>query len=490
MGNKHSNVVFIMFDQMRFDCAGFMGNPHVHTPTMDRIAREGVCMHNAYCSSPQCSPARASWLSGLYPHAHRQLTNYGRGKMGIDGHYLPTDIRLFTDVLGEHGYQGGLVGPWHLGHDEQPQHGMHAIWKTYKYCFEPNTDAYQTYLEQVGWEGTPYVGRNGSAFGFVSTKSSGGCFADVAAIPTKHQRTTWTVREGIRFIESQKEDPFFLFLSIKDPHPPIIPPAECYEMYDPAELPLPAQWNDSRAGKPKSLNGSLNDIRGCFSNDVFREVMAHYYALITHIDNQLAKLFDALQSTGHDGDTLVAIISDHGEMLGQHGLFAKRTFYEGSVRVPCLFWQPDTIAQDTRIMQPFGGVDFAPTLLDLVGINDDHPTHGTSFADAIRTGDEPHFENTVLSEIGDVDKHNEETGMDRLASSIMIRRGDWKYILHRFDECDELYNLTDDPEETVNLSTGETHRAVKTDLHRAMCSKIQTDVSGLYDWVRHSKISR
>ncbi len=133
MSQSRPNIILIMCDQMRWDAAGFAGSSVVQTPHLDRLAQSGICFENAYCASPVCSPARASWLTGLYPHAHLQLKNYGPGLVGKWGSYLPPDRVTIGDVLKSAGYRCGMVGPWHLGNDHLPQHGFDDFWRTYRY---------------------------------------------------------------------------------------------------------------------------------------------------------------------------------------------------------------------------------------------------------------------------------------------------------------------------------------------------------------------
>ena len=145
------NIVLIMCDQMRWDAAGFAGSPIVQTPHLDRLAANGVCFENAYCASPVCSPARASWLTGCYPHAHLQLRNYGPKRRGEFGGYLPHDQITIGDLLKRAGYRCGIVGPWHLGDDHRPQHGFTDFWCTYRYLGD-HPDPLFDYFETEGVE--------------------------------------------------------------------------------------------------------------------------------------------------------------------------------------------------------------------------------------------------------------------------------------------------------------------------------------------------
>lgn len=479
---ERPNIVLIMYDQMRYDCAGFAGSAQVLTPAMDRFAREGVCFENAYCASPLCSPARASWLSGLYPHAHMQLANYGHRLKGIPGRCLPERVVTISDVLAKAGYRCGLAGPWHLGYDEKPQHGYDAMWAPYKYPYPQEADAYKQHLKRHGLIETYARGKKGPLGRSADKINARECFADVAATPTAHQRTTWLVDRAIHFIDTQA-GPLFFFASIKDPHPPILPPQECYDLYDPATCALPRNRQDLLEGKPAFLRKCSHYGAGDFAPETMREVMAHYYALITHVDQQVGRFMEALRSKGIDENTLVAIISDHGEMMGEHGFFAKSLMYEGAVRVPCLLRWPGRLARGTRIKELFAGVDLMPTLLDLAGVPLISPVHGRSMAEAARSGTEPDAPNTVFAEIGDMDEKNDpSTPVENLAATMMVREGVWKHIVHRFDPCQELYNLADDSGEMVNRIDDPAARGQLDRLRRRIHERLNADGPGPYAW--------
>jgi len=476
------NVILIMLDQMRYDCAGFMGNDEVRTPVMDRLASEGVAFENAYCAAPQCSPARASWLTGLYPHTHGQLTNYGHRRRDRAGRFLPKDQTTLSDVLAAAGYRCGLAGPWHLGDDETPQHGYQASWEPYKYPDPDCFDSYKTYLRKHDLYDLYGQGQRGKRGSTSTAVAKGESFVDTCAMPTEHQRTTWAVDRAMHFADTQAS-PFFFFLSIKDPHPPILPPAECYREYDPADISLPANWEDTLEGRPAFLRD--NPLYGAanYEPEVLREIVAHYYALITHIDNQLGRLMDHLANRGFAENTLVCLISDHGEMMGEHGCFAKGLMYEGSIRVPCLLHWPTHLAAGARICEPFGGVDLFPTLLDLAGATLPKHRHGRSFATAASNGTEPDFMNTVFAEIGNWRKNALDATEVDLAQTLMVRRGPWKYIIRRDGDLRELYNLDSDPDEMANRADDPRAARALSDLHARAVDRLTQDGPGPYRWV-------
>ena len=242
-------------------------------------------------------------------------------------------------------------------------------------------------------------------------------------------------------------------------------------------------WEDTLEGRPAFLRDNPLFGAANYAPDVLREIIAHYYALITHIDNQLGRLMDHLASRGLAENTIVCLISDHGEMMGEHGCFAKGLMYEGSVRVPCLLHWPTHLAAGTRIREPFAGVDLFPTLLDLAGAPLSEHRHGRSFAAAAINGAEPDFENTVFAEIGNWRKNALDATEGDLAQTLMVRHGSWKYIVHRDDAVRELYDLDSDPGEMVNRAADPWAGRTLSDLHARAVDHLTQDGPGPYRWV-------
>ena len=322
MANSRPNVILIMCDQMRWDAAGFAGSSTVRTPHLDQLAANGVCFENAYCASPVCSPARASWLSGLYPHAHLQLRNYGPARMDKFGCHLPHDCITIGDVLKAAGYRCGMVGPWHLGEDHSPQHGFTDFWCAYRYQGD-YPDPLFDYFER---EGVPnlYLPDAPGMMLYENTLEFG------TIDDPRQQRTTWTVDRGIEFIQQTDGTPFFLFASIKDPHPRILVPPELLEHYPEDQIRLSSSLRDSLEGKPAFQTRGKFRIRPTVTDEQFRRLMAYYYALITHIDAQIGRILKTLEERYLIDNTIVVFISDHGELLGDHGYVEKCLMYEAS----------------------------------------------------------------------------------------------------------------------------------------------------------------
>ena len=478
-----------MCDQLRFDCLGCMGHPMVRTPNLDRLAARGVIFENAYCGSPVCSPARASWLTGLYPHAHGQLINYTAKKPphlqigaptktpGRPGTCMRSDCVTLGDAFKSAGYRCGIVGPWHLGNDQKPQHGFEEFWQTYRYQGPDSPDRLFDYFENAGVE-NPYDRRNPRITAGVQ-KMSYAVLDD-----PRQQRTTWTVERGMEFLDQSVDDtrPFFLFLSVKDPHPIIIVPPELLELYPVSEIELPSTWKDSLHGKPAYQERDHGRIPPHTEEGELRRLMAHYFALITHIDTQVGRLLQKLEDGELRENTIVAFISDHGEMLCEHGFVGKRLLYEPSVRVPCLLSWPARVASNRRIKTPLAGVDLAPTLLQLADVNVDIPQHGRSLADALLEGRELPWA-PIFSEIATSEAiQHTTTDSEALAGHIMVRDEGWKFVWNRFDG-DELYDLVNDPIEMANVASESGERNRVASMRETVCEMLKKNgPAGPYEW--------
>ena len=465
------NIVLIMCDQMRWDAAGFADSSIVQTPHLDRMAENGVCFENAYCASPVCSPARASWLTGLYPHAHLQLRNYGPKSMGEYGCYLPHDRVTIADILKRAGYRCGIVGPWHLGNDHLPQHGFTDYWCTYRYLGgypDPLFDYFDAEeVENLYLSNAEGMTKYGNILEF-------GTITD-----PRQQRTTWTIDRSIKYLKQQDDNnPFFLFVSVKDPHPRILVPPELPSLYQEEDMPLSPSFRDPLDGKPKFQTRGKFRIPSTVTDSEFRQMMTFYYALITHIDEQVGRLLTALEGT----NTIVVFMSDHGELLGDHGFTEKCLMYEGSVRVPCLLSWNNHLSSGLRVTTPLAGVDLMPTLLSLVGMATETPIDGRSVAEDIMNGRQPE-EQPIFAEIASLDAiyHNADEP-EQLAAHVMIIDGQWKYIYNRFD-IDEMYDLKSDPNEMRNMADYPEHHQRIVQMRKQISTMVRRTGPGPYEWV-------
>ena len=472
---RRPNILWVMCDQLRWDGLGCTSGGYVHTPHLDELARRGTLLHNAYCASPVCSPARASWLTGLYPHATGQWVNYGPGRRDEPGCRMHTNAVTIGDVLAGEGYRCANVGVWHLGDDEHPQHGFDAGWHTYRYHRDPEDPLVRYFAAQGVADpyraGAPEViryGPNSLPFGTIGDP--------------RQQRTTWTVDRAIEVLDQIAGDSFFLMCGVKDPHPEMLVEPELLERYPEEDIPLPPSRHDELAGKPAYQHRAKFRIPpGTLDDHSYRRMLAHYFALITHIDTQMGRLLQHLEGLGVRDDTVVVFSSDHGEMLGEHGFVEKCLMYEGSVRVPCILSWPAGLPAGREVRCPVGGVDLMPTLLELAAASLPAPLDGRSVAGALRRGEEP-APAPVMAEIASQDAmYGGRRNPDQLAAHVMLRDGDWKYVRNRHD-IDELYDLAADPGEMHNLAAIPAHAARVADMGRQIAALLRTTGPGPYAW--------
>ncbi|MCY4484968.1 MAG: sulfatase-like hydrolase/transferase [Spirochaetaceae bacterium] len=473
------DIVWVMCDQLRWDAVGYAGNGVVRTPNIDRLAARGAWFESAYCASPLCSPARASWLTGTYPHTHGLYNNYAPSREGIEGCTLSDDAVTIGGLLKEHGYACGNVGVWHLSDDAVPAHGFDDHWCCFSYIYENLPGPFFGHLKDLG-VANPYALDAPGTFRYGREMPLGN-LTDPRA-----QRTTWTVDQALGVLARSRTDPLFLLVGIKDPHPPIIPPSELLAHYSPERLPLPGNFHDPLDGKPPSQTRRRGRVPpGSVTTEELRTVMRYYYALVTHIDRQIGRLVEALERAGRMDRTIFVVNSDHGEMLGNHGFVEKALMYEESVRVPCLISWPEAIPAGQRVAAPLAGVDLAPTLLELAGAPVPDAVEGRSLAQAITTGTAPQPA-PVFAEVASAEAIYRGNHIStQYAAHVMVRDGGWKYVWNRF-EIDELYDLAADPSEMDNLAASSLCADRLAEMRRLIVAMLNRNGPGLYDWCARS----
>ncbi len=402
---KRPNVIVVLNDDHGQWALGCYGNKEIRTPNLDRLAARGMRFDNMFCVSPVCSPARASLMTGRIPSQHgvHDWIADGNAKDGaID--YLEGQL-AYTDLLSENGYTCGISGKWHLGNSVKPQkHFDH--W----------------YVHQKG--GGPYYNapmyRNGE---LVHEK---GYISDVITDDALE-----FMRKG-----SNKDNPFYLSVHYTAPHSPWKDshPQDIVDSYDDCPFETCPQ-------EPKHPDAtSLTD--NCLGN---REELKGYFAAVTAMDMNLGRMLDELEKLGIENDTLVFFTSDNGFSCGHHGFWGKGngTFplnmYENSVKVPTIISHPGVIPENSACDSLLSHYDFMPTLLDILNIKNPESDKlpGKSFLPVLEGKETEIRENVVIYD---------EYGPVRMA-----RTKDWKYI-HRYPYGPhELYNLTEDSDERVNL---------------------------------------
>lgn len=439
------NILWICTDQQRYDTIGALGNPQIDTPNLDRLCREGVAFNRTYCQSPICTPSRASFLTGLYPSSIHVNRN------GND--YFPDAARLITRELADLSYTCGLVGKLHIA----------AAWSG----TERRTDDGYGYFEyshapfQRVPDGNRYLEwilRQGLELDDILHKQeSGEYYGYREDVPVSLHQSVWCADRAIEFIERPHAGPWLLSVNLFDPHPPFDAPQAYKRKYLQRPLPEPL-FDGNDLETHRILEGVLHQTKDPKKPDEeTRDIIASYYGMIDLIDEQIGRIVAALERTDQKRDTLIVFMSDHGEMLGDHGLLRKGCrFYEGAVRVPLIFSWPGRFAEGVVCEELTELTDVAPTLAELAGIRLER-THGRSLLPILENKASAPHRRFVRCEFYDcINPTLNIYAADRPAAhtpsyATMYFDGRHKLIVYHGLDYGELYDLRDDPGEFHNL---------------------------------------
>jgi arylsulfatase len=449
---RRPNVLWIMTDQLRFDCLGANGNAIVRTPNIDKLAARSANFQQAFVQSPVCVPSRASYFTGRYPHSHKNRVNY-----------TPLDAR---EVLGQQmfhdaGYQTGAVGKLHY-YPPTPAHARSLGWDHVEIDDGVGqTDAYSDY---VAWRKTrdPMAKQH-----YNTTAPIPGKNPFRAAIAYEHTPTAWTgarTREMLReFAASQR--PFFLYSSFFKPHAPHTVPDPYDSMHDRVEIPLPRKMTlDDIHRLPLPVQKQI--LRGRPQYDMDRTrlqwIYRSYYAAVSMVDREVGLILDELEKSGRVSDTIVVFATDHGDQLLEHGLEGKNVFFEASVRVPFLLSYPSRVTAGKRD-DLTEMVDVLPSLLDLCGLPARTSIQGRSVLSGARR--EFAFAENIIPEVintGNLDLPfvpGQGVGGIRHPDAKMIRTAKWKLNYYP-GHGGELYDLENDSLEERNLYTEASRQSI------------------------------
>ncbi|QLH78451.1 sulfatase-like hydrolase/transferase [Halosimplex rubrum] len=454
------NVLWICTDQQRADTLGCYGNDFVETPNIDELASSGVRFDRAYAQSPVCTPSRASFLTGRYPR-----TTGVRG----NGYPIPESETLVTRRLADEGYVCGLSGklhvnPAHPDSDDLPM-GERRIDDGYAdFQWSHGTTHPSPVNEYQRWlleEGVEYEER-----------PVGDCEHVTVGMPPEHHQTTWCARKAESFIERAAEDdePWLYSVNPFDPHHAFVAPDGYLQRYLDRldEIPLPDYEPGELDDKPPwyrechegaYANENLFPFEEMDERD-HRLVIAAYWAMCDLIDDAVGRLLDALERTGQREDTLVIFTSDHGELLGEHGIYLKGAFfYEESLRVPLIVSGPE-IESGVETDALVELVDLAPTLMEAAGQEVPRAMQGESLWPLLtgETDADTHRE-SVYAEAYDTVHWQAPTDY-----STMVRTNDHKLVRHHRAETGELYDLAADPAERENRWDDPDYADVRSDL--------------------------
>ncbi|TBL79848.1 sulfatase-like hydrolase/transferase [Paenibacillus thalictri] len=429
MSSKPMNVLYIFSDEHNKEMLGCYGHPVVKTPNLDKLADNGVRFTNAYCNSPVCVPSRASLATGRYIH---QIGNWDNAAP-----YIGKD-ESWGHRLVEQGHKVTTIGKLHYRKTEDetgfpdqriPMHvyeGLGDIYSLIRDNLEPRKINRGKILE-AGFGETSYI---------------------------RYDRgITEEAKRFLRDEAMQQDKPWVLFLGYVTPHFPLIAPKEYFDQYPLEHVVFPKQYKlDERPKHPV-----LEAYRRIWATDdefdemTIRRAVAAYYGLCTFLDDQIGQVLKTLEETGLCGNTRIIYTSDHGDTLGDHGVWFKSTMYEGAVAVPFIMSGPD-LPQGKICDTPISLVDSFPTIVEAVGaklVKKDEDLPGVDLLPVAKGETDP--KRTMFSEYH---------AMGAITATYMIRKDQYKYI-HYCGYSPQLFNLELDPNELNDLADHPEYRHIR-----------------------------
>ena len=417
------NIVFILVDDLRWDDIGVAGHPFVKTPNIDRLGNEGALFRNAFITDPLCSPSRASFLTGQYPHTHGITDNVNRSAAS---HQLTT----FPFLLRQSGYTTAFIGKWHMGNDDSRRPGFDR-WVSFK--------GQGSYLN-------PEInddGKDAKPNGYITDLLTG---------------------YAVEFIKRRHDKPYLVYLAHKAIHPEVMQhddgsvnlahaeqfiPAERHRRLFVGEK-IPRRHNAMRPPTGKSaLERKIGDLPPLGANTATRDeaVLGRLRSLMA-VEEGVGEILKALNETGQLDNTVIVFTSDNGYFYGEHGLSVERRLaYEESIRMPLLIRYPKAIKGGIVRNEFALNIDLAPTLLELAGVSAPISMEGRSLVSLLK-GAKTEWRKSFLIEYYSDKVFPRIHQMGYKA----VRNERWKYI-HYFEleGMDELYDLKADPYEIRNI---------------------------------------
>lgn len=454
------NILFVMADQLAARFLPFHGHPLVKTPALSRLAAEGVVFENCYSTSPLCSPARATVMNGLLPSRTGVYDNAAE---------FPSAIPTWAHYLRMEGYKTCLSGKMHFVGPDQ-LHGLEERLTTDIYPADFGwTPDWRLRQERIDWWYHNMTSVLQPGIAEITNQLE---FDDDVAF-----QATRKIYDHARF---DRGKPLALMVSFTHPHDPYAARKQFWDMYRDEDIDLPATPRMARADldahSQRLYDVSAMDDYTVTENDL-RMARHGYYANISYVDSLVGKLLDTLEATDMLDNTVVVFTSDHGDFLGERGLWYKMSYLEPSAHVPMLIWSPSRY-KPRRVSEPVSLADILPTLAH-IGQGADLKLARSVDGRSLKPLLEGAKENANAETWG------EYLAEGAVAPMYMLRRGPWKFI-HSPVDPDQLFNLKDDPEERNNLAAshplGKTMRAeveAKFDIPRLHAEVLQSQQARL-----------
>lgn len=430
---KQPNILLLVCDQFRGDCLSYAKHSDVKTPYLDTLAAQGASFDKAYSSCPSCIPARAALFTGMSQEHHGRV-GY---EDGIDWNYE----HMLPEEMSSNGYQTECIGKMHV-HPVRKHCGFQGIrlHDGYLGYYRSNSIAHHQHQEVTDDYLYDLKNKLGSHADF--NASGPECNSWVTHPWIYEERlhpTNWVAEESIRFLQTRdRTRPFFLMSSFVRPHQPFDAPSSYFDMYKDKQLTAPAHGDWVDDSLTEQFGYIKDSIYGCNDAQSRHDAMAGYYACITHVDHQIGRLLSSLMESGDYDDTVILFVSDHGELLFDHGLYRKVFPYEGSTHIPLLIH----VGKNVRHTAPLRSDtlvelrDIMPTILDFAGIPIPEQVDGFSLVPEIvgEAGNEREY------------LHGEHSFHSQLSNHYIVTKRD-KYIWYSEKDVEQYFNLEKDPRE-------------------------------------------
>ena len=455
------NILIFMTDHQRADTV-LPEHPAI-TPNLTRLGAEGVTFTRTHTPMAHCCPARATFFSGLYPSRSGVWNNVGNA-MALSPRLNP-GVRLFSEDLADLGYNLAFSGKWHVSNEETPaDRGWTMLTDGGRKRRQTKRNGRSTDLRLDSHRAAaklpdPEPEQRGE--GEIQRPGYGShtLYFDSKEVNTGDVRVTEAAREAIvEFKDDGK--PWAIFVGTSQPHAPYRIPREYADRYNLDDVELPPSYTDDLRDKPNYYR-KLREARfDQLSELETRDAIRHFWAMCTHLDELFGSLLDELDRTDQADDTLVLYTSDHGDYLGDHGLFHKGVpSFRGAYEVPAVVRWPKGLDNPGRRVDEFVSLaDFAPTFVEVAGGEPDDSLTGRSLTPFLHNETPDDWRQEIC---------NQCDGVEHYFTQRSITAKDFKYVYNGFD-FDELYDLRVDPHETRNLSDDASYDAVKRDLLRRM----------------------
>lgn len=438
--NQRPNILLITTDQHRFDALACMGNPHIYTPHVDWLASEGIIFTNAYADCPTCIPARATIMTGR--------PGYAQGLTTMGGDVNPLyENQTLAAAMTQAGYQTRAQGKMHFL-PMRANHGFESKELPIDYVRERARYTKTTPIKAHGLGENEYI-------------------PGIDSLPDDETFTHWTVLRSIDFLETRDDTrPFFLWTSFGKPHPPFAPTRNMWSLYAHKHVPPPLRgdWSQEHTDVPAGFMAGTYGLNNTWNADASQliDTKRAYYACVSQVDYALGTLFARMREMDLLENTWIIFTSDHGEMMGDHHMFAKGVFFEGSAHIPMIVrapsptWQRHKPLHGQKNKTPVTLADVMPTILSIADIAIPDSVAGSNM---LTFNEHPEADRTFYGNCAH--------------SCFAIIDGSYKYTCTIRGDAELLFDLETDSDETNDLAALADFTEVKQRLRQKLLDEME-----------------